>query len=357
MLLPVGGLYCSPDQTTLLHIGLVSGRATLMLRNLETNEVEALTGVEIRSDSPAWLPDSLPVVPVRVVAEKDTLWMEWGGNADPEADVVYSDGSSSKEGLWWEALDPEIVSLNPEGLLVGNQAGVARVLARWRHSLKDTVVVVVEDTGQGGPAALYRGDWSLPLDQAWIPFGLYPPTVEDLGDGPVLRLWGAEKYNDGLLYRDSLEIDQGITVELEFQMELTGVLHQNLRLCLHDYDFTRLDLELGVFLGQGDSLCLGYPAREMAKLDRSELSLMVSPGVETRARVPESLPTSGWTHVAIQVRADGECSLVVNRERVATCPIHLRTDALHRWTVKLSGDAVGTEVYVRNLNIWRNVRY
>lgn len=73
--------------------------------------------------------------------------------------------------------------------------------------------------------------------------------------------------------------------------------------------------------------------------------------------LPDALPTSGWTHVAIQARPDGESSLVINRKRVVASLILLPTTPSHQWTLVVEGDAVGTEVLVRNLNIRREVRY
>ena len=63
----------------------------------------------------------------------------------------------------------------------------------------------------------------------------------------------------------------------------------------------------------------------------------MSPGVETRVNLPDALPTSGWTHMAIQIRADGEPSLVVNRERVATSPVLLETTPLQQWNIRPGG--------------------
>lgn len=82
-------------------------------------------------------------------------------------------------------------------------------------------------------------------------------------------------------------------------------------------------------------------------MDPSEVSLSVLQGAGKRVRVPDALPTSDRAHLAIQVRADGECTLVVNRERVATSLILLPTIPREQWTLVIEGDAVGTEIFVK----------
>jgi hypothetical protein len=104
-------------------------------------------------------------------------------------------------------------------------------------------------------------------------------------------------------------------------------------------------------------VCFLYPAREFEKMNPSQVRLYVTPGSENLVEVPEALPTPGWTHVAIQVRADGEPSLVINRQRVATAPIRIRTTPRYQWSAVIDGDAVGTQPMVRNFGVWREVRY
>jgi len=215
----------------------------------------------------------------------------------------------------------------------------------------------VEDEGTGSPSALITERWEELDSVRWMPYGSHPPSVTSVDGHGVLRLLGDEKYGDGLMLKEGIPIDQGVTVEFEFRMELTEDVHQNIGLCLRDVDPDAFDLESGSHLGSGESLCFLYPAREHEKMDPSDVSFIVSPGVEKRAHLPEALPSSDWTHVAIQVRLDGESNLVVNRERVTTSPILLSTDPTFQWTVTIDADAVGTEVLVRNFNIWRGIRY
>ncbi|MBT8396744.1 MAG: AAA family ATPase [Gemmatimonadetes bacterium] len=352
------GLTCSPDGTALIQLDVVDGRAAFLLRDLQTGAVHPFREMDVHNSSPHWVPDQVSVIPTEIrAAIDDTVRMTWGESRSLSATVLHSDRSEQTDGIWWEALDPEIANFNPEQELVGNQEGIARVLARWGHSLVDTVAVVVQDLGTGGPAAILNERWDDPDLSRWITFGSHPPATRNLDGEEVLQLSGDEKYSDGVILRQEIPLDQGITVEYEFKMELTADVHQNVRLCLRDLDRESINVEVGTLGEAGEIICFLYPSREFGKLDPAEAYLRITPGVETLARVPEDLPTSDWTHVAIQVRADGECSLVINRKRVATSPILVPTRPHAHWTVSIDGDAVDTEVFIRNLNIWREVRY
>jgi hypothetical protein len=61
--------------------------------------------------------------------------------------------------------------------------------------------------------------------------------------------------------------------------------------------------------------------------------------------------------MALQVRADGEATLVLDGQRVATNPVLLQTQPGQEWTLVLQGDAVMSEIFVRNLAVWPGERY
>lgn len=107
----------------------------------------------------------------------------------------------------------------------------------------------------------------------------------------------------------------------------------------------------------GQDICFRYPAREFEKLDPTEISLRLQPGVESFFHLPETPSGRDWIHAGIQVRADGEVSLIINREKVAVSPIRIRTQPKAWWVLFLGAKAVETEVQVRNLTIWREPRY
>lgn len=348
---------CSPDGRAVVMIDVVDDRAAFVLRDLDSGETHPLPFGDVHDQAPAWIPDRVTLAPIGIRAEQKTITLGWGGRMALSAHVLYPDGSESDEEVWWESLDPNVANFNLEEELTGNEAGTTRVLARWRHSLQDTVVVVVEDRGISDSALDFRELWTELDTTRWIPFGSHPPRAATFEGASALQLLGDEKYSDGLVLREELSLDRGITIELDFRIEISEDVHQHLQLCLKDADPEKVHRDSGTLPDQGENLCFIYPSREHQKMDPSQVSMEVTPSVENRVRLPEDLPTSGWTHAALQVRPDGEASLVINRQRVATSPIRLSTVPHTRWTVVLDGDAVGTDVFVRDFAIWREVRY
>jgi len=217
--------------------------------------------------------------------------------------------------------------------------------------------VIVDDKGMGGPTAHFRDRFETLDTTAWIPFGTHRPHVRAVAEDWALNLMGDEKYSDGIILKDPVPLDQGVTVEYEFKMEVDRDVHQNVSLCLRDTDPFTIDREQGTYGPTGEVVCFLYPSREMEKMDLSEVRLYVTPGSETLVGVPEDLPSAEWTHVAIQIRADGEPSLVINGQRVATSPIRIEMEPRFQWSVVIDGDAVGTDLLIRNLSVWREVRY
>jgi DNA-binding SARP family transcriptional activator len=351
------GLVCSPDGSAAIHSGVVDGRPVAVLRDLATGQVYPLPDPSLANHVPHWIPDEVSSIPARVLASDDTLRLGWGEKRLLSASVLHSNGEESSEGIRWESLDPSVATVSVDQELVGNNPGVARILACWGHSLRDTVVAVVEDRGSGGPGAYFRDGFETLDTTRWIPFGTHQPRSMTLEEEAVLGLRGDEKYADGIILKEPIPLDQGVTVEFEFKMEVNREVHQNVSLCLRDTDPQRVDVAQGLFGPGEEVVCFLYPAREFEKMNPSQVRLYVTPGSENLVEVPEALPTPGWTHVAIQVRADGEPSLVINRQRVATAPIRIRTTPRYQWSAVIDGDAVGTQPMVRNFGVWREVRY
>jgi hypothetical protein len=199
-------------------------------------------------------------------------------------------------------------------------------------------------------------DFQDPSLPQWQRVGSHPPEVQELDGEPVLRFFGDEKYTDGLLLSSPISVDQGVTVEMEFRILLTRDVHQNFRFCIQDVDHARSRLEAGVIASER-AACIHYPALEFQKMNPAELALTTSPGALDLVRVPGALPADDWVHIALQVRADGDVSLVVDRQRITSAPVALQTLPGKEWYLVLQGDALGTELYVRDLRIWPGERY
>jgi len=191
----------------------------------------------------------------------------------------------------------------------------------------------------------------------WIVLGRPAARIVERGGERVLSLPGDEKYLDGLLGRFPVPLARGATVEMEFRLRPTRNVFQKIALCLADADPGSVDATVGQAAIRRRAACFVYPAEILARFDPRNVALGVSPGYLTVVDVPEVLPTDDWVHVALQVRADGDVSLYLDHAFVARSPVRLPTEPLSQWVVFLDGEAVGTEVLVRNLAVWPEPRY
>lgn len=345
---------CSPDGSVLIHREVAQGKIVPVLRDLDTGEALQLRSSGQEVSAIDWIPDRLPPVAVRLEVPADTVRIGWGERRSLDPLLVFSDGTTSDEELSWKSRDPSIATVGPDGLITGNSAGATVVTVAWGHSLNETIQVVVEDTGEGG--AYLREDFRKLNAEVWLPLGL-PPQVADEEGQPVLVMRGDEKYRDGLITRHPIPLDRGVTVEMEFRIALNRNLHQTLILCIQDTDLNSADLETGYLNVIGQEVCFRYPAQELEKMDPSEVSLVVTPQIQNLVNIEGGLPGERWVHVGLQIRADGEVSLILDRERVATSPVRIETHPRHGWHLSLEGTTVGTEAFVRHLTVWSEPRY
>ncbi len=359
---------CSPDGSALAYMGVLDRRLVPLLFEIETGQIHRLPMVEGQADYPQWHPPAAHPFPVgirigvdSVRTERDTVWIEVdtvrigrGQEQDLKAWVLYSDGTKSADRIQWESLDPTIATMGPYLEVTGNGVGQTSILGRWGYSLVDTLVVEVED--RGPQLEVFEDDFSKPGLPDWRELGSHPGVADTLDGNPVLRLQGDEKYADGLISVAEIELDWGITVEMEFRFELTRSVHQNFGFCLRDVDLEQSDLAAGTTAIRAQA-CVHYPARDLQKFDPSEVSISTTPGLVRDVRVPEVLPTGDWIHIALQVRVDGVATIVLNRERIASAPVTLQNLETGKFHLVIQGDAVGTEVFVRNLTVWPGERY
>jgi len=348
-------LACSPDGSAVVHAGVRESEAVLLVRELTSGDTEELPVDLLDHPRVEWTSDRTQPVVTSVEAVESTVNLEWGQRRRLEARVRYSDGSRRGDLVSWESLEPEVASVDRSGVVTANREGKAQIVAGWGYSFRDTVTVEVD---YEGPGAAFFMDRFQSLDTTrWIPVGYPRPVVVERGGDSVLLLNGNEKYIDGLVLRDPIPMGRGVTVEWEFHLDPTRDVHQSLAVCLREADPGDVQPE-GSGLGSGrPSACFRYPANELAHFDPTEAVLEVSPSVSTWIRRPDLIPATGWTAVALQVRADGEVSLFLDREHAATSPVNLSTGDDGPWLLLLMGKSVGSEVLVRDLAVWEELRY
>jgi DNA-binding SARP family transcriptional activator len=343
---------CSPDGSAVVHRRVTAGQLSLALLDLATDSVHPL---QLPARQPFfWLPDRRQPVPRSLVLSETAVHLQWGDRWRASGALRLSDGSRQPAALTWRALDPAIASVSEDGIVSANRRGVATMVAAWGASLRDTLVVHVE--GEEPRDARLHDDFTRIDPARWLGFGSPVPVADSVEGEPVLRITSDANYQDGLLLRQHLALDRGTTIEFEFRLRPTAPVHQHVAACLLDiragYDPVVLE---HTFPPRHQELCFLYPVDDLARFDPA--AVRFSHTFEQDIRVPSILPTDDWVHVALQVTAGGEASLVLERERWLTHPVRLATAPQGAWHLVLFGRAVGVDVFIRNLSVWEGLRY
>ena len=345
---------CSPDGRAAVYQAAIEGAVVTVLHDLDEGRWTILnTGSLGDPVGFAWVADAPRAVPAALDAPSAPRSLEWGERLAIVPEVVYSDGSRAPVSASWASSDPSVVSVRSNGEWTANGLGEATITATWDGWLRADFPVQV--TGDPGRGTVLSDDFTTLDPGVWIGMG-EPVPVPGMEQGePVLVIRGDGLHRDGLLLRDPLRLDQGVTVEMEFRMSLNGREGQRFQLCLQDIPLAdrtaqRVDYERLPINGY---TCLMHPEPR----DGGE-SISLSAGFATqRLHLPQYLPSDDWIHVALQVRGDGEVTLVVNREPVARAAVHLSRASDAQWRVTLFGAGYGSELLVRQLRVWQGARY
>lgn len=344
---------CSPDGRRVATVEPTQGGSLVRIRQRDGGRVLSSFQVPFVVGRLEWLPE--PVAgPVGLEILDPPARVPWGARRVLRAEAAFSDGSRRRTGIEWRSLTPRVVSTRGD-TLVANQPGRGRVVAVLDGWLRDTVSLQVVRSDSVPEALLL--DRLASLDSAaWLTLG----DVE-VRSGPdstlVLHSDPNARYFDGLMLRE-LPAGQGLTVELEFRLPLTRSDRQAISLCLAD----QIPPPEGADRGSREEwavrhrACIVYPAFELARFEPSEVRLMVDRDQLGGTPVP-GLPTDGWVHLGLQVRADGEVKLVVNNRVVSTHPTHLALQPSTSLDLLVQARTADTQLGLRNLAVWRGPRY
>jgi hypothetical protein len=304
-----------------------------------------------------WIP-ARPMPPVQRIRITDSVRvLSWGTRDTLGTEGIRTDGSREEVGSAWASSDPSVLSVQPGGILSANKAGQAWIIATYRDWLRDSLQIRVEDSGFANEELLFRASFSDPGLPAWEGYGEPPSSVVQQGDDWVLSLNGDGRYPDGVYTKPSFSLAQGATLEFEFRLRLGRTDRQRLSVCLYE-DQSGARGPAGMLLMPLNRFCLQYPSDEQLKF-RDDLAMVLSGSVSglREFSVAPVLPSDEWVHVALQVRADGATSIFLNRRLTATPAGRLDLAPGQKWRINLYGASVDTDLWIRNLTLWRGERF
>ncbi len=351
-----GPIACSPDGTAMIHSGVRSGRRVLVLRDLRSGETRPLPlHLDQAADRISWLPPHPAPIPVALDAGAAPLELEWGERRPLVASLVYSNGMrKAADSVRWTTGKPGVASVFDGDRITANAPGATVLTAEWGWSLSDTRRIRVSGDR---PRAARVADAFATLDTTrWIPVGWPRPEVEPLDGHPALHMKGDAKYQDGLVLRQPVPADHGITLELEARVPLTRRDYQDVDVCLVAATPADVDRATGEWNPPQQSVCVRYPSRVGSRFDPTSVWFSVCDNPEIEAFLDE--PTGQrWFHLALELRPDGQASLWLDHRKLLTAPVHVAIDPARLWTVRLAARAVGTDIYVRDLALWTEPRF
>ncbi len=256
--------------------------------------------------------------------------------------------------MTWTSLDPEVVGVRGDSV-VGNRPGVGRVVAAVDGWITDTVTVRVSESATGD---LLLGEDFQDLSQdRWLMVGDPGVRLVEFQDTPVLDVGGDAVWNDGIRSLEPQEMDQGLTVAVEFRLPLTDRRdRQSIRICLVD----ALESPDPTGLEGFDELsyCVMYPQGELNMFDSGALALRGPPYDSwVRGFPAPGLGTGDWATLGLQVQPDGRMSAVVNGEEVGTYPEPVEVSRDRDMNLVIYGRGEDTRLFLRRVTLWRGARY
>lgn len=350
---------CSPDGR---HIATVDEAGT-RLRILERSGMTSVASVPLPGRSTLvihWQGDEHRALPTRLEVVDTVRRIPWGGRARLLARAVQEDGKVDTSGVALRSLDPTVIRTTSDSI-VGIRPGIGRVEVSARDWILDTLAITV--TGEVQETALLTDPLEALDPDVW-PYQLgdgFARSVEfdgervvELGSDPEARYW------DGWASRELPSSPTGLTVEVEFRIDVTRDDKQGFALYVAHAD-PPAEVDRRDWYGEWDThagVILRYPGQELGDFDPEMATLWVDRVFIERLPLPDiPLPDDRWTQLTIQIAPDGLVSILIDGRPVTMQP--LRTDLIDSGPPRifLQSRAVDTRLFVRNLVVWPGVRY
>jgi len=305
-----------------------------------------------------WLAEEVEP-PIRAIEiGRDRVDLTWGERRRLPVRGIRMNGTRERVEARWVSRGPSVASVTEKGLVTANGIGEAVLVAEYRGWIQDTLRVRVVEGGER-PDLLFRETFEAGLSD-WVMEGEPPFGIVQAGDREALLARGDGRFVDYVRTRAGFPADQGVTLELEFRLPLTDRRdRQRLMVCLKEeameakgggiplpHPRPRLDV------------CFRWPGDQLAKRRTDRATLILGRwGGQKEVDVGPWLPSSDWTHLALQLRADGALSVFLDRELAHRSDVVLPVEPQARVHVRLGGASVDTRLLIRDVVLWRGERF
>jgi hypothetical protein len=351
-----GAVACSPDGSHVIAAVAVDGMEAYVLADIRTGQFQPIPA---RGSVLRWWPTEGRSIPDRLELDLDETTIPVGRIVPVRAWLRNLDGSRSRVGPELQLITEPSggAAVLADGSVIGNRPGRVILIGRYRDVFEDSVVIEV--SGVPEPSLLMNDPLARLESATWQIFGQPKPENLTIEGERVLHLTGDNNLADGIVTQRTFNSAEGLTLEVEFRLPLTRHQGQwlNLALCSSANGAPPIRLEpSGYSFVPSQEVAFRYPAAEPGRFDAKYASLFHGLHRQ-RVQVGALLPKATWVHAAVQLHPDGYSSLVLEREVVARSRLRSPQHVKATWHACLRGASVGTLLLVRNLTVWRGVRY
>jgi hypothetical protein len=261
--------------------------------------------------------------------------------------------------VWWESLDTARAAVDRHGLLMARAPGTARIVASAGGWRSDTTVVTITPPRLG--ETVFEEPWRVLDSTLWLTVG----TPESFVENGTLRVNGDHHLQSGVISWRTIPPDEGMGLEMRFQVPMTEVQWQNLEV---GFAPKGTDAQLRAWSGRAgpledlvidrpsaDRICqLSIPRGELGDY-ASQLMLMSGRHSTPVHDFPITVTDGEWHTLRLQLFRDGRCGAAIDGRIVALSRRSIPMDLPMR--VLILGQSKFTEVRAGALSVWRGERY
>jgi hypothetical protein len=345
---------CSPDGSAVLYVTESDEMRSLVLETLDGSIVSesplpGALSLRLHWTAPALGPSRVRIGPVPTRLAR-------GERVDARATVLDQTDTPIARDVAWTSADPSVVSVRASGRVIANRPGRTTIRAVVDGWITNSLQIEVTEAADSGRIAV--SDSFAVLDTAkWLLLGDPSPVATRTGVGdPALFLNGDGRFADGIASWEGYDLSEGGTLEADFWMGPFQRDDRNrIMVCLLDGDPGPDPANTGDWVVRQNA-CAQWPAGEGIDFDPGAIVLLAGPRGIGAVPTDTLLTTARWQRLAVQIRPDGELSVLVNDSLVAVHPRSLKNDSTVRWHARVIGHSVDNMLLMRDLTLWEELR-
>jgi DNA-binding SARP family transcriptional activator len=288
----------------------------------------------------------------------DSLVMAVGSSTTLEAEGLGPNGEplGPVSPVRWLATDTNVARVSEDGRVVADRPGRAAIVATFGlEQAGDTAYVRVDSAPV---RLLVTEDFEHGLDSTrWRTYGTPPPTLvtgAGVAGSTGFLSRGTYFHSSGIVLRQPLPLDHGLTIEYWAQMPATRPLWQSIKVGLYATPADSFHLGMGSEAAQ-DAAAVSLEAPNPNEARRQMMAVVsdANPRLEY-VPLPRRLADGRWHRFRLIVYPSGSMRWFADG-REAMPPARANVGGRARWSLVVAGRSVGTLAVVDDIRVWQGV--